>query len=135
MVLSTAATSRLVRVLADENIPLASIRVLRMSGHDVLAASESMRGALDRDVLTRAGAEMRLLVTSDRDFGALVFKRVVAAPAGILLLRFVPTTPEEPAGVLLDLLVDEGITLLGMFTVVDRERIRQRSLPGEGEKG
>ena len=121
------------RILADENIPIASIRVLRTSGHDVLAASESMLGAPDRDVLARAGTEGRLLVTSDRDFGALVFKRVVAAPAGILLLRFVPTAPEEPSGVLLDLLDDERITLLGRFTVVDRERVRQRSLPGEGD--
>jgi hypothetical protein len=50
-----------VRLLADENIPLASIRVLRAGGHDVLAASETMAGALDREVLARAGAEGRAL--------------------------------------------------------------------------
>ncbi len=43
------------RFLADENIPLASIQALRAGGHDVLAASEAMAGALDRDVLARAG--------------------------------------------------------------------------------
>ena len=123
------------RLLADENIPLASIRVVRAAGHDVLAASETMAGALDREVLARAGAEGRVLVTFDRGFGALAFKRGVSAPAGILLLRFVPVTPEEPATVLLDLLSDSRLTFSGKFTVVDRERVRQRLLQSEGEGG
>jgi len=59
------------RLLADENIPRASIQALRVGGHDVLAASETMARALDREVLARAGAEGRVLVTFDRDFGAL----------------------------------------------------------------
>jgi predicted nuclease of predicted toxin-antitoxin system len=59
--------------------------------------------AADRDALARAGVEGRVLVTFDRDFGALAFKHGASAPAGILLLRFVPMTPEEPAAVLLDL--------------------------------
>lgn len=116
------------RLLADENIPLASIQGLRAAGHDVLAASETMARTLDREVLERAGAEGRVLVTFDRDFGALAFKRAVSAPAGIVLLRFVPVTPEEPATILLDLLSDSGLTFSGKFTVVDRERVRQRSL-------
>ena len=123
------------RLLADENIPLASIRALRAAGHDVLAASESMARAGDREVLARAGAERRVLVTVDRDFGALAFRHGVSAPAGIVLLRFVPATPEEPAVVLVDLLSDSRLTFSGKFTVVDRERIRQRSLQGVGKGG
>ncbi|MEK7824542.1 MAG: DUF5615 family PIN-like protein [Candidatus Eisenbacteria bacterium] len=123
------------RLLADENIPLASIQALRGAGHDVLAASEAMARALDREVLARAGTEGRVLVTFDRDFGALAFKRGVSAPAGIVLLRFVPVTPEEPATVLLDLLSDSGLTFSGKFTVVDRERVRQRLLQRAGEGG
>ena len=123
------------RLLADENIPLVSIQALRVGGHDVLAASEAMAGAPDREVLARAGAEGRVLITFDRDFGALTFKHGVSAPAGILLLRFVPVTPVEPAAVLVDLFSDSRLTLSGKFTVVDRERVRQRSLQGEGEGG
>ena len=72
------------RLLADENIPLASIQALRAAGHDVLATSGAMTRALDREVLARAGAEGRVLVTFDRDFGTLAFKRGVSAPAGIV---------------------------------------------------
>jgi len=124
-----------VRILADENIPLASIQALRAEGHDVLAASESMAGGNDREILARAGAEQRILVTFDKDFGALAFKHLVSAPAGIVLLRFVPVTPEEPAAVLVDLLCDLELGFSGKFTVVDRESVRQRSLQSEGKGG
>jgi predicted nuclease of predicted toxin-antitoxin system len=117
-----------VRLLADENIPRASVQALRAGGHDVLAASETMPRARDREVLARAGAEDRVLVTFDRDFGTLAFKHGVPAHAGILLLRFVPLTPEEPSAVLLDLFCDSDLGFSGKFTVVDRERVRQRSL-------
>jgi len=118
-----------VHLLADENIPHASVQALRAGGHDVLAASEVMAGVADREVLARAGAEGRLLVTFDRDFAVLVFKQGLPASAGIVLLRFVPATPGEPASVLQDLLGDPQFTLSGKFTVVERERVRQRPLP------
>ena len=86
-------------------------------------------------MLARARAEGRVLVTFDRDFGALAFRHGVPAPAGIVLLRFVPVTPEEPAAVLADLLGDSRLTFPSKFTVVDRERVRQRSLQSEGKGG
>jgi predicted nuclease of predicted toxin-antitoxin system len=60
------------RLLADENIPLESVRALRDAGHDVYAASEGVRGEPDERHLARAIAEDRLIVTFDRDFGELV---------------------------------------------------------------
>ena len=123
------------RLLADENIPLASIQALRTEGHDVLAVSESMAGAGDREVLARAEAERRVLVTFDRDFGALAFRHAVSASTGIVLLRFVAATPVEPAAVLADLFGNSGLTFSGKFTVTDRERIRQRSLQGKAKGG
>jgi len=121
-----------VRLLADENIPLASVQALRLDGHDVLAASETMAGAEDREVLARASAEGRILVTFDKDFGTLAFGHGLPGLGGIVLLRFIPVTPEEPAAVLRDVLGDSELTFPGNFTVVDRERVRQRSLRIEG---
>jgi predicted nuclease of predicted toxin-antitoxin system len=45
-----------VRILADENIPLESVRALRTAGHDVFAATESAAGATDDLLLERASA-------------------------------------------------------------------------------
>ncbi len=51
------------------------------------------------------------------------------SPRGVIYLRFRPHTPEEPASILLNLLQIEGLQFEERFTVVDRDRIRQRPLP------
>lgn len=49
--------------------------------------------------------------------------------AAVLLLRYEPHTPQEPAHHILRLLQIPGLTLTQRFTVADRERVRQRPLP------
>ena len=121
------------RLLADENIPLAAVRALRAAGHDVAAIAEDESGLPDRAVLERAVSEQRILLTSDRDFGALIYRSRFPAPPGLILLRFVPLTPEEPARLLLPLTGRPEIQFEGRLTVLDRERVRQRPLPkGQG---
>ena len=72
---------------ADENIARALVAQLRARGHDVLYASEAQPRASDTDWLTRAEAEGRLILTSDKDFGDLIFRdgltrsEVAMAPA------------------------------------------------------
>jgi len=57
-----------VKILANENFPQAVVRALRGAGHDVLWARKEMPGASDEDVMARAAAEQRLLLTFDTDF-------------------------------------------------------------------
>ncbi len=45
-----------------------------------------------------------------------------------MFFRFAPATIDEPAPQLRDLLADATITLIGMFTVVERQHLRQRLL-------
>ena len=91
--------------------------------------AETMPGAVDADVLRCAAKESRLLITFDRDFGALAYRSDLRSPAGTVLLRIVPRTPEEPGFLLLDLIARGELTFESHFTVVDRERVRQRPLP------
>ena len=51
------------RLLADENIPLPSIRLLRAAGHDVASVREERPGAADTDVLQQAVATERALLS------------------------------------------------------------------------
>ena len=83
------------KLLADENIPLASVRDLRDFGHDVISIAERSPGMSDEEVLRLAQAEHRVVVTFDRDFGEMGFRRRLPAPAGILYLRFVPQRPSD----------------------------------------
>lgn len=117
------------RLLADENVPLPSVRVLRDAGFDVAAVAEDAPGARDSDVLARAEDERRLLVTFDRDFGELVFRRGATGEPGIIYCRFVPHTPTEAGELLVRLAREPGVSFEGQFTVVDRDHVRRRRLP------
>ncbi len=118
------------RFLVDENIPRASLHALRAAGHDVLSIAESSPGMADSDVLRMGIEQGRTLVTFDRDFGALVFQTSTAAEPGIVLFRLVPVDPEEPASVLLALIEHADISFAGRITVIGRDSVRQRMLPG-----
>ena len=119
------------RLLLNENVPLASIRLLRSLGYDAVAVAEIQPGASDSWVLQLAHRERRLLVTFDRDYGELIFRRALPQPLGLIYLRFAPASPEEPAHFLQQLLQRQDLSREGQFTVADREQIRQRPLQRE----
>jgi len=118
-----------IRILADENVPADSVAALRAAGVDVIAAAEIEPGAADIDVLERARLEGRALLTFDRAFGELIYRKGYPAPSAVIYMRFVPSSPEEPAAVLLQLIEHSVIQLADRFTVVSRDQVRQRPLP------
>ncbi len=118
----------MIRFLLNENVPLASVRLLRQAGWDIAAIIEDSPGVSDTEVMARAHREQRIIVTFDRDYGELLYRRHLPAPPGILYLRFAPLTPEEPGEYVLRLLTNPNITLSGHFTVADRNQLRQRPL-------
>ena len=61
------------RILADESVDGPVVRWLRNLGHDVEWAAESFAGEADEFLARRARDENLTLITSDRDFGELVF--------------------------------------------------------------
>lgn len=113
--------------LANENFPLFSIWLLRRPGHNVASVIEDISGARDHDVLKRAHEENRIILTFDRDYGELIFRYKSLTPAGVVYFRFDPSSPEEPAKILLNILEEGKVSLSGKFTVVERDRIRQRT--------
>lgn len=122
------------KLLANENIPLDSVRSLRNGGHDVVSISERSPGISDEDVIRIARAENRIIVTFDRDYGELVFRRGSPPPAGILYSRFVPNSPWEVA-TYVSRLIEDGIDLERRFTTADRGRVRQTTLDRRSQGG
>lgn len=120
------------RLLADENVPHPSILHLRQAGLDVGSVREETAGISDREVLAKARAEDRLLLTFDHDFGELVYRRREPPPRGIILFRLIPGSPREAGSLLLAILSDGTVTLDGFFSVVERDHVRQRPLPVAG---
>jgi len=115
--------------LANENFPRPSIRILRESGYDISSVFEEIRGAKDFEVLSHAQKDNRIILTFDRDYGELIYHYGFFA-FGVVYFRFEPEYPEEPAEQLLKILALGEIELLNKFTVIERDRIRQRKIGG-----
>jgi predicted nuclease of predicted toxin-antitoxin system len=116
------------RFLANENFPLVSVGLLRSAGHPVIAITEDSPGVPDSVVLACARSEECVLLTFDRDYGELIFRRRLPPPAGVLYLRFDPISPHEPGQFVLSLLERIDIQLTDKFTTATRDTVRQRSL-------
>lgn len=119
--------------LANENFPLFSIQLLRNAGFKVISILEETPGASDRDILTRAHKENFIVLTFDKDYGELIYKHKFPAPAGILFFRFAPSSPKEPDDILLEILKENNVLIPGKFTVLERNRLRQRPLSEIGK--
>ena len=82
----------------------------------------------DIDVLKLAIKDKSIILTFDRDYGELIFKYPKLIPQGLVYFRFTPSTPEEPAIFLINILNQKDIHLLKYFTVIQEDGIRQRAL-------
>src|SRR6266478_3220435 len=74
------------KILVDENVDKDFVSWLQSSGHDVLYCAEISPGAQDTEWLAVAYSEGRLILTSDKDFGELVFRDNLNCH-GLVLLR------------------------------------------------
>jgi predicted nuclease of predicted toxin-antitoxin system len=117
------------KILANENIPLGLVRLLREVGHDVVSISECSPGISDTDVLNIARREVRVLLTFDRDYGELIYLKHLPCPASVMYLRFVPSSPDDAFTFIAPLLRDADESITGYFVVVDKDSYRKRPLP------
>jgi predicted nuclease of predicted toxin-antitoxin system len=115
------------RLLADENIPASVIARLRDLGHDIEWVRVDAPGAADATILARSESENRILLTFDKDFGELAFHEVRRQACGIILLRFMPTSPVDAAALIAQSL-SARTDWAGYFSVVEPGRVRMRPL-------
>jgi predicted nuclease of predicted toxin-antitoxin system len=116
-----------VRWFADECVDAAVVTHLRTMGHDVLYVAEIAPGLTDRDALSQAMKDGRLLLTEDKDFGELVFRTQRPVP-GLVLLRIAPERRAAKAERLQAAIEKFGEQLFGRHTVVEDTRLRSRPL-------
>lgn len=116
------------RFLADENFPRSIVLLLREQGHNVSFVAEVAPGAADPVVLGLTREDNRVLLSFDRDFGALVFARREPSPPGIVLFR-VTQDPRERMLAFLRAFFASPPALQGYLTTVSDSHIRQAVLP------
>lgn len=115
------------RFLADENFPLDAVEALRREGHEVAWVRTDAPGSSDDVVLARGQREQRILLTFDKDFGALAFHSRLPAECGVILFRIAMRSAAEIAASVVEAIGSRD-DWAGNFAVVERERIRLRKL-------
>jgi predicted nuclease of predicted toxin-antitoxin system len=119
-----------VRWLADECVASSLVAFLRTQGHDVLYVAEAAAGLSDADVIALALHEKRLLLTEDKDFGDLVFRRERTVP-GVVLMRIGSENPVLKSTRLAAAIERYGEGLFGRYMVIEEGRFRSRHLWSE----
>jgi predicted nuclease of predicted toxin-antitoxin system len=110
-------------ILADENISRLIVERLRHEKHQVQYIFEMARGSDDSTVLEIANQQKALLVTSDKDFGELIFRQNRQA-SGVLLVRLAVLSPTEEAEVVALVIRKYGDRLLDALTVITPRGVR-----------
>lgn len=111
------------RFLVDECTGPNVTAWLRMQGHDVLAASESLRGEDDESILRTAHLENRILLTNDKDFGEKVM-RERRPHVGVVLLRLDDERAANKIDIMDKLLKWHADRLANHFVVVTETQVR-----------
>jgi predicted nuclease of predicted toxin-antitoxin system len=114
-----------VRLLIDENISPVIGDALRAAGHDVRAAAVVCPGAPDEDLVALAIAEVRIVVSEDKDFGNLAFQHNLCPP-GLVQVRLPGYLPAEKASRLVEVLEREAAD--DCILVVEPAQVRRRKL-------
>lgn len=125
------------RILADENVPGDTGDALRRQGHDVAWIREEAPGESDAKVLERAGAQERIIITFDKDFGELTFRSGLPASIGVILIRVQAPDPATLTRIVVSA-IESRTDWTEHFSVLEPDRVRmtplppKRDLPGPG---
>ena len=116
------------RFLANENVAGEVVEALRAAGCDIAWMTEEAPGTSDPVVLSIAFSQQRVLLTFDKDFGELAFRRGLSATHGVLLLRPRLQSPESLIA-FAKAVLGQPIPWTGHFCVAREGRIRVVPLP------
>ncbi len=83
------------KLLANENIPLASVKILRDKGYDIVAIGQEFAGYLNSEVMELAIKQGKTIITVDSDYGELIFRRGYKPEAGVIYIRRISHSPQE----------------------------------------
>ena len=118
-------TQRIVNFLADEGVDKLIVEILRQEGYSVLYIAEMQPGISDDIVLDIANQQGALLLTTDKDFGELVF-RLSRLAKGVVLMRLVGLSSQKKAEIVVSAIKQHLAELTAAFTVIAPSSIRIR---------
>ena len=115
-------------IVADECVDREIVFGLRDEGFSVLYIAEAAPSTTDPEVLEMASEAGALLLTSDKDFGEIVFRQG-RLHSGVLLIRLSGLESFLKARITIQAIQDHIKELPGNFSVLEKERLRIRQSP------
>ncbi len=122
--------SETLSLLADENIDQRLVSSLRLAGISVYSVAELSPGITDEEVMKLSENLGALILTDEKDFGEIVFRKQRSC-RGIVLLRLTGVDYSRKADHVIQVIDRYGSEMIGKFVVITAERVRMRKLlPG-----
>jgi predicted nuclease of predicted toxin-antitoxin system len=113
--------------VADENIDRQIVEKLRDDGHIVWYVAEMVPSIPDSEVLRIGNDESAPLITSDKDFGELVFRQHLVS-YGVLLIRLSGLSSKLKANIVSSTITNHENEILKNFIVISPNSIRIRKI-------
>lgn len=117
-------------LLADESIDRQIVDQLRNCGHHVMSVAEMEPGLGDAAVLELAKAKGALLITADKDFGEIVFRRRLASK-GVILVRLAGLLQDKKGQLVAAVLKKHLSEMCNAYTVITPALVRIRKMSAE----
>jgi len=111
------------KFLVDECVGSTVAKWLEKDSYDVVSICDEFPGITDDQVLQKSLNEHRILITSDKDFGEMVFKKS-AQHCGIILLRLSQENPSNKIKVLEQVFKNYSDDLWHSFVVASEISVR-----------
>ena len=111
------------RFLVDECAGPRLAEWLREQGHEVFSVYGESSGISDDEVLTKAAQENRILITTDKDFGEMIF-RERKEHHGVIFLRLADERSANKIAVLNHLLESYPDRIAEQFVTVTETKVR-----------
>jgi len=114
-----------VKLVADERVDRGLVLALRSIGHEIAYIAESAPGVSDQTVLSECDRIGAVLLTADKDFGELVYRRK-QAHHGVILIRLGGESSTVKESLVTGFLQRHGSELGSGFAVIGSKATRIR---------
>ena len=115
------------RFVADEGVDRAIVERLRQDGHSVTYVAESTPGISDDNVLKAATEQGSPLITTDKDFGELIFSYGIEN-VSVMFMRYDQPQYSQIEHYFLKCLTDYLENPIKCFITISKNKIRIRKI-------
>ncbi|MBM4166222.1 MAG: hypothetical protein FJ218_04780 [Ignavibacteria bacterium] len=114
------------KFLIDECVDEEIVERLRQDKHQTIYVAEIEMGISDDIVLSLSNEPETLLLTSDKDFGELVYRQKQIFN-GVILIRLTGLSAKKKATIVSDAILKHEKELTNAFTVISYNSVRIRT--------